>query len=174
MCHIFLMEQPSGSEHVLSRHWRFQFFCNEIAFESLMKISWFWMIGTPCLYKYIVLVLNPKAQVFKQRFWMMLQGAGCPKPTICWSNDDELLKGIALNSASKFFWIKPSCHITFQECTIQAPRHHIALLLSGPWPIDEVCPGSQYNHHHYPQLDIYRYLHGQYLYAYLAIMFCWA
>lgn len=40
------------------------------------------------------------AQVFKKRFWMMLHGAPSPKPTICWGNDDYVLQGLELASAS--------------------------------------------------------------------------
>ena len=40
----------------------------------------------------------PIAQVFKQRFWMMLHGAATPKPTVCWSNDEHVLHGLVPRS----------------------------------------------------------------------------
>ena len=37
-------------------------------------------------------------EVFKKRFWMMLHGSKSPKPTMCWSNCEEILD--ALDTAS--------------------------------------------------------------------------
>ena len=137
---IYVMEQPSGSEKVLARHQRFQKYCNEICYATLVAhlVVDHFMFNYP---KYAA-IPTLACEVFKERFWMMLHGAGCPKPTICWSNDEHLVQGLAPILDSK--GPTSSCHLPFFATCLQLAW------LSGPWPAVEVCQGCSDHCDYFP------------------------
>lgn len=87
------------------------------------------------------------AEVFKRRFWMMLHGGPCPKPTICWSNDEHVVDG--LDRGPAFY-----CYIR------DFSRFHVLkhLWCLGPWNLKSWKEESL--HHYYDHSCLRLWLYG--------------
>ena len=88
------MEQPKGSDHIISRHPRFEQLVNEKVFAPGLYVATYGFV--------LVSEIFSPSQVSKRHFWMMLFGAHCPKPTVCWANEKELLVQLDRGSAAFF------------------------------------------------------------------------